>query len=90
MNANKEDLLLIDKYNNVVLRVEDKLEEIARYVVFEEEEAAIYHEIWDFYFNSLGSDDLNKEIKIAIRDYYTLLGIEHQNQLRLHEFDNKS
>lgn len=83
MNTNKEDLLIIDRYNNLVLRVEDKLEEIAHCVVFETEEADIFNALWDYYFNTKGSKNLNKEIKIAIRDYYMLLGIEHQNQLRL-------
>lgn len=83
MNKNKEDLLLIDRYNNLVLEIEDKLEEIAYCVVFETEETDIFNALWDYYFNTQGSNNLDKEIKIAIRDYYTLLGIEHQNQLRL-------
>lgn len=79
MKKTQEDLVLVTELNNLELKIEDKLEELASKIIFSKVEVTIFKRLWDYHFNCEGSLDLVKEIEIANKDYYTLLGIEYQS-----------
>lgn len=81
MKRIQEDMGLVTELNNLELKVEDKLEELAGKVIFSDVEVTIFKKIWNYHVNCEGSLDLIKEIGIANQDYYTLLGIEYQSDI---------